>query len=374
MFKSFAYVGLFATLAALNGVAFAQEANDPTTTTVNNHISDAERDRLMQEAMEQARRDLEKSKAEREARQTLETEQQTQASREAAAAKAAAEKDAARKRAEAAAAKKAEEERMAKELAEAEKKSSEKSRETKVEEVTNLDSKPASTPTAKSESQSAKTSTASASSSSNKTSSNSRKSEPESSSDEGSKVVVETVATRDPSTPITVKTAMPQGDAARQAEQQAARQSSSGSARSSGSSSSSNEFTGQVVGMMRSTSDKPRILVRTDNHRMVQVVLDTSEVPAPGSVVSFSGKTIGGDGPNLVVSASRVSIKTGQALEPVPVAPVPPEVAMHPMDPYFPPPMMHDPMMAPHPMMPPPMPMPMAPMMPGPMMAGPPPF
>jgi hypothetical protein len=376
--RSLAHVALFATLAvSVGAVATAQTAAPAaTTSTVKNHISDAERDRLMQEAMEKARVELEKAKAEREAADQVKQEREEFAKKQAEAAeKAAAEK----KAEQAAAAKKAEEERLAKELAEAEKKSSDKSRE--LEPIKNLDTvKADDSEKAKSDS-SEKSETASAKSADKDTGSRtetakketakkSTSDEKKSGSDEKSRTVIETVSTREPGSGITVKAALPVGDAEREKEQRAARQSADSGERGSEGSSGSQSFSGQVVGLMRSSSGQAKILLQAEDSRMVQVMVDKDDVPAPGSVVSVRGRAVGGSGMSPVISATSIDIKSGQKMEPLrdvtaaEVAPAMPASVIQP-EPL---------MMPPMPMMGPPMPMGMGPMGPRRGFGGPGPF
>lgn len=386
MFKTFAHVCILSSLALAAGIGYGQAAAQPTTGTVKNHISDGERDRLMQQAMEKARLELEKTRAETEARERLQAERAAQAKREAAAAKAAEEKkradEAARKQADAAARKRAEEERLAAELAEAEKKSSEKARQQAADAVKDLDAEKAERPAEKTE-------RAKATPEPKKAVPSKPESKPESESKTASKpapaekTVVESLPTRGQSAPITVKTTMPVGDEQRRAEQAAARRGEGTTARAadrpvagaSSSSGSTHTYTGLIVGVMRSSSGEAKVLIQQEDGLTVQAVLaNATKIPAPGTLVSVRGKTVGGSDDSPVITANSLDVKSGRS-----VSSRVPEVMPEPEPALAPPPFMHpDPvMMGPGPMMGPPMP-PLGPMGPmgGPMpMMGPmPPF
>ncbi len=369
--RSLAVVGIL-TIVGVAGTwsAVGQDETGQTSqgVVVKNHMSDNERDRLMQEAMEKARLELEKKKAQEQA------EQEARAAAEKKKAEAAAARDAAaeaagskREAANAAAEQKAREEKLAKDLAEAERKASEKVKESvtesastskdldtlaplKDEPVKKTETTAKASEDGKSESKSAKK-TASVTVEDKASEAEKRTEKPEKSekktasvareesATEPEKAVIKTVSTKEPGSGISVKTSMPVGDAEREAQQRAA---AAGRAGTGNEDRNGREMTltGQVVGMMRSDGGPPRILVNSEDRRMVQVVLesDRSEVPAAGSHVSIRGREISGGGSRMVLSAISVTIKSGQALprveEQMPeVAAAPPPMGMMPPPP-----------------------------------------
>lgn len=391
MSRSLAFVGIL-TIVGVAGTwsAIGQDNTGQTSqgVIVKNHMSDAERDRLMQEAMDQARRELEQEKAQQQAEQESQADAEKRkaeaaAARERAAAAAEEEK---RRASDAAVKQKAKEEQLAAELAEAEKQSSVKKAadaEQKAGEAYDLDtlqplksskapvkqaSKPASEPK-ESSAEARKPSTASEKKTPEVAKSKAKPSEEQQAEPE--KTVIQTVSTKQPGSGLSVKTNMPVGDGERKAEQQRAAAGYADSSTGSRNSRDAN-VSGVVVGLLRSSAGPPRILVNTEDRRMVQVVIEKSgaDIPAAGAQVSISGREIGGADGRPVISASSVSIKSGQAMmqpevqtpqlaaAPVPVPPLPRVMG--------PPPhiMGH---------MPPP-PMPMLPGGPGMMLPPPPPF
>lgn len=357
MSRSLAFVGILTIIGATGTwSAIGQDNTGQTSTGVvsKNHITDAERDRLMRKAMDEARAELDKQKAATqaqedqkaeikrraaqaetlaaEARRDAEQDKAEQQKAQAANAKndAADKKEAADKKL--AADKKAEEVRLAAKLAEEEKQSSAKAtaraEAQPKSEVQDLDK-------VKAESGGKTTITAVPKEESVATSSKDTKSKSPESKSGGTKsyysdapkkeaapekTVIETVSTKEPGSGLSVKTTMPKGDDDRKAEQLAARSRSSYSAgdeaagRASGGESQS--LSGRVVGMMRSTDGKPRILLSTEDSRMIQVVMEADEaMPAPGAFVSVKGREIGGGNGRPVISAHSVRITSGEAMQ-----------------------------------------------------------
>ncbi len=339
MSRSLAIVGIL-TIIGIAGswTAVGQDATSQTAagSAAKNHISDAERDRLMRKAMEDARLELEEQKAAKLAQEeqkdeikkradeaavlAAETRRKTELNEsEQAAVKAAeAKKAAADKKAEMAKSviKSADSEKKAAAEATAKVQAEAKS------DVKNLDKVEAKTPE-KNTPKSAKNEKTVASSKESKSKSNegnSFYSEDSDSTAVPEKTIIETVSTKELGSGISVKTSMPIGDEERKAEQAAAR-TNGGQMQPERSGASGNgerqSMSGQVVGMMRSSDGKPRILLNTDDSRMIQVILEDEDedVPAPGSFVSIKGREIGGANGRPVIRAQSVSITRGEAIK-----------------------------------------------------------
>lgn len=388
MSRSLAWIGIL-TIAVAGATWKAmgdQEAAETTSgVVITNHLPDAERDRLMNEAMEKARKKLEAESGKKpdetytEKKFNEETEKRKQAADENAKKAEAARKEVARKQAEEekkkakeeAAKRKAEEERLAKELAEAEKKASEAKKNDA--EVKNLDTAEKTRETSKSSDNSTskksdresnsgpvkKTESAKKTEESSKT--ESKKSEPE--------TAIATVATNQPGARLTVKTTMPVGDDERRREMSEAQQSESSEGRRARGGSEDVSLEGQVVAIAPGPRpNRPNLVVTTEDRRTVQVEIPEGDnpIPGPGAIVTVRGQNVPGPGGQPIVRARSISIKN-EIAEPRRPEPVPPHVAgaVAPIPP------MPGPMIPPPGMLPPPVPMP--PVIPAPPFA-PPPF
>lgn len=378
MFRSLAVVGITGTIMVATAAVQAQQAATPptTNTVLTNHMPNEERDRVMEEAMAKARKELEASQAEKR-KQEAERKKAAEAEARKKAEEAAAKKKAEEIAKQEADRKKAEEKRLAEELAAKEKERDEKKQAeakpaTKTEDVKDLD---------KVKSESRETAKKSGDAPAKKDESSAAKKDEEPAEE---KSVVKSVPTAAPGSNITVKTTMPEGDAARRAEQAAAARADregrsgnsesqsarsaaparTGSSASSGGSSDEVRIEGYVVGIVRGPSPHPRILVDAGaGGPLVPVQLSGDQsVPAPQSFVNVRGRhmTDPADG-RVVVSARSISVKDNPG--PTMAAPPAPDEPPFAGDPFLPP-------GAPVGMMPPPMPGPMMP--PGPFV--PPPF
>jgi len=386
--RSLAFVGILSILGAVGTwTAVGQDSADQATTVVKTHMSDAERDRLMQEAMDQARKELETKKAKEASEATKAAEREKKKEEARLAAEAAAEKLANDKQTEAKAAadRKADEERMARELAEREKASTADSVKNELkplpvkEDTVDLDEVKKETaekkPEPENKSESGKKTVTSEKklvvtekAPEKKAEIDRNKSEDsDTKSEKSEKTVVEVLPTKEPGSNLTVKASASKDGEVKDVERDISFHKRDSGPSQSATGSDSVTVSGSVIGMMRSTGRAPRILVRDESGRMIQVVMEDSEkIPAAGARVTVRGRSVGEGAGGRVISSSSVNIESGATLRtPESVAeargsaPVPGPGMMPP------PPM---PMLGPPVGMPPPM------VIGGPMLPPPPPF
>jgi len=334
--RSLAFVGILSILGAVGTwTAVGQDSADQATTVVKTHMSDAERDRLMQEAMDKARKELETQKAKEASEATKAAEREKKKEEARLAAEAAAEKLARDKAAESetAANRKAEEERMAKELAEKEKTSAADSSRNELKPL------PAKNDTVdldevKKETAEKKPEAEKKSESARKTVTTEKKlvvteKAPEKKADivrdksniadkkseKSEKTVVEVLPTKEPGSNLTVKASASKDGEVKDAERDISFHKRDSGPSESATGGNSVTVSGSVIGLMQSTGRAPRILVRDERGAMIQVVMENSEkIPAAGARVTVRGRSVGEGAGGRVISSSSVNIESGTTM------------------------------------------------------------
>lgn len=373
MFRSLAIVGILTilTLCGSHAVTAQTQPAAPTTSATVNHMPDAERDRLMKEAMDKARAEME-AKKEKERQAAAKAEEAEKKKHEANLARQAEQELVEKQKAEAAR-KKAEDEKR-----EAAKTTPEPSAKTE-----NMELKPLSTEKAEKPVDLDKVKTESAAKVKEAPLKTESAPAPKKAETKEKPVVAaaksaeqESDTKKSPS-PAVRKTETAAAEPKQHAEVKAAgdrdsdkvinfydhKESARGDSDSKPTASRADSGTavkGQVVGIMPAFDGSQRILVREDNGHMTQVLLDRGHsLPPPQSNVSVRGQVVSSSGSQKVLQASSFQIETPGAVRVSRSVPAPEYGAMPLFSPVMGPPIMGGmppvpfarPMMHPHPIM-----------------------